>query len=319
MWVFFLGSVFFYFYLKNTKRYKNTLVIIMILVIIAGLIIVLQNMGVIPFLWSEAYRLAYLGFLSGTFGPNKIVLGMTMFISFVFLVGINTENKIQKSKILMYVAIGVSLLCIILSGSRTTYVGVIFFLLYFFFTKTGRFIVFAISGGILFAILVIASPAIMERVTATIENRVTYVIDGPEDINSYEDFSGVYDELGAGRMQLHMKYVNYLIKEPWVIPFGRGFNNRIGVGPSAHNIYLSLISEVGIVGLVLFIRWLLSFMVIIKRKMPGLQLALNGLIIAMMVTLYFGEHLYVYRPLFGILGFFMMICVMLTVPLRKTT
>jgi hypothetical protein len=144
MWVFFLGSVFFYFYLKNTKRYKNTLVIIMILVIIAGLIIVLQNMGVIPFLWSEAYRLAYLGFLSGTFGPNKIVLGMTMFISFVFLVGINTENKIQKSKILMYVAIGVSLLCIILSGSRTTYVGVIFFLLYFFFTKTGRFIFFAI-------------------------------------------------------------------------------------------------------------------------------------------------------------------------------
>tara|TARA_R100001230_G_C5647315_1_gene152749 strand:- start:900 stop:1082 length:183 start_codon:yes stop_codon:yes gene_type:complete len=60
-------------------------------------------------------------------------------------------------------------------------------------------------------------------------------------------------------------------------------------------------------------------MVIVKRKMPGFQLALNGLIIALLITLYFGEHLYVYRPLFGILGLFMAITVLLTIPLRKST
>ncbi len=215
-------------------------------------------------------------------------------------------------------AIIIAAICILLSGSRTSYVGAIFFLLYFLLTKTGNFVVFGIFGSIVFAILLFNSPLIADRISATIEDRVTYAIDSPEDITSYEDFTGVYEELGAGRAELHMKYVHYLLNNPLVIPFGRGFNNRLGVGSSAHNMYLSLINEVGLVGLILFLRWMLSFMVIVKRKMPGLRLALNGMIVAILVTLYFGEHLYVYRPLFGILGFFMMICVMLTVPLRKS-
>ena len=317
MWVFFLGAVFFYYYLNTKKRYNNVLRFIVILVLFEGILIVLQNLGVIPFLWSDVYWKSYHGFLSGTFGPNKIVLGITMLISFIFLIGVNNEKNLKQNKLLLYGAIVLAAVCILLSGSRTSYLGVIFFLLYFFFTKTGNFVVFGIVGGLLFLLLIFASPMVMERISATLENRITYAINSPEDIRSQEDFTGVYDELSAGRVDLHMMYINYLIKNPWVIPFGKGFNNRLGVGNSAHNMFLSLINEVGLVGLILFLRWIFSYLVLVKRRMPGLQLALNGLIISMLVTLYFGEHLYVYRPLFGILGFFMMICVMLTIPLRK--
>ena len=318
MWVFFLGAVFLYFSLSNKSRFRQFLTFFIVLVIAEGVLVILQNLGIVPFLWSETYRLGYHGFLSGTFGPNKIVLGMSMLISFICLIGINSEKKLKHSKILIYTAITIAAVCILLSGSRTSYVGAIFFLLYFLLTKTGNFVVFGIIGSILFGVLLFNSPLIADRISATIEDRVTYAIDSPEDITSYEDFTGVYEELGAGRAELHMKYVHYLLNNPLVIPFGRGFNNRLGVGSSAHNMYLSLINEVGLVGLILFLRWMLSFMVIVKRKMPGLRLALNGMIVAILVTLYFGEHLYVYRPLFGILGFFMMICVMLTVPLRKS-
>lgn len=317
MWVFFLGAVFFYYYLNTKKRYNNVLRFIVILVLFEGLLIVLQNLGVIPFLWSDVYWKSYHGFLSGTFGPNKIVLGITMLISFIFLIGVNNEKNLKQNKLLLYGAIVLAAVSILLSGSRTSYLGAIFFLLYFFFTKTGNFVVFGIVGGLLFLLLIFASPMVMERISATLENRITYAINSPEDIRSQEDFTGVYDELSAGRVDLHMMYINYLIKNPWVIPFGKGFNNRLGVGNSAHNMFLSLINEVGLVGLILFLRWIFSYLVLVKRRMPGLQLALNGLIISMLVTLYFGEHLYVYRPLFGILGFFMMICVMLTIPLRK--
>lgn len=317
MWVFFLGAVFFYYYLNTKKRYNNVLRFIVILVLFEGILIVLQNLGVIPFLWSDVYWKSYHGFLSGTFGPNKIVLGITMLISFIFLIGVNNEKNLKQNKLLLYGAIVLAAVCILLSGSRTSYLGVIFFLLYFFFTKTGNFVVFGIVGGLLFLLLIFASPMVMERISATLENRITYAINSPEGIRSQEDFTGVYDELSAGRVDLHMMYINYLIKNPWVIPFGKGFNNRLGVGNSAHNMFLSLINEVGLVGLILFLRWIFSYLVLVKRRMPGLQLALNGLIISMLVTLYFGEHLYVYRPLFGILGFFMMICVMLTIPLRK--
>jgi hypothetical protein len=81
--------------------------------------------------------------------------------------------------------------------------------------------------------------------------------------------------------------------------------------------YLSLVKELGIIGLILFIRWLLSYLVIVKKKKPQLQMALNGLVLAMFVTLYFGEHLYIYRPLFGILGYFMLVCVLFLAPYKK--
>jgi len=319
MWVFFLGAVFLYYHLSSIKRYRNILLFIILLIIAEGIVVILQNIGIIPFLWSRLYEISYHGFLSGTLGPNKIVLGMTMLISFIFLIGLNSEKKIKTNKILLYTGIGLAAICILLSGSRTSYVGAIFFLLYFFLTKTGHFVIFGIIGGILFLILINSSSIVMDRISATLEDRVAYAIDGPEDLTSYEDFTGVYDELGAGRAELHMMYVKYLLNNPFIIPFGRGFNNRLGVGSSAHNLYLSLINEVGLVGLILFLRWMFSFMVIVKRKMPGFQLALNGLIIALLITLYFGEHLYVYRPLFGILGLFMAITVLLTIPLRKST
>ena len=90
----------------------------------------------------------------------------------------------------------------------------------------------------------------------------------------------------------------------------------MGVGNSAHNIYLSLTNELGLLGVFLFLRWLTSYLFLSKRKIPSIKLALNGLVLAMIVTLYFGEHLYIYRPLFAILGYFLMITVLMLIPFK---
>jgi len=42
------------------------------------------------------------------------------------------------------------------------------------------------------------------------------------------------------------------------------------------------------------------------------------LVWAMLVTLFFGEHLYIYRPLFGLLGLFLMVTVIFVSALHKT-
>ncbi|MBV1923516.1 MAG: O-antigen ligase family protein [Flavobacteriaceae bacterium] len=318
MWVFFIGSVFFYFYACKDGVYKKLATYILVLITIESLIVILQNMGVIPFLFSRVYEIGYNGFLSGTFGPNKIVLGMTMLISFSFVIGLLYESKLKISKILLFVALFGSIISIMLSGSRTTYVGLIIFLLYFIISKTGKFLNLVILGSVMFVLLMIINPVVFERINDTINNRIVDRIESHEDIQSVDDMTGVYEDLGSGRSDLHLMYVNHLLKRPYIIPFGIGFNNRLLIGSSAHNMYLSLINEVGIFGLILFLRWMFSFLIIKKRKLPYLQLALNGIVLSMFVTLYFGEHLYVYRPLFGILGYFMIICVLLLVPLRKT-
>ena len=317
MWFFYLSSIFLYFYVSTYNSYKKITRLIVILIIIESLIVILQNMGIIPFLFNNEYFISYRGFLSGTLGPNKIVIGMTMLISFIFVIGLLFEKRIINSKILLFVALFGSVISILLSGSRTTYVGLIVFLLYFFIKKTGKFISLGIIGGFMFVFLLSVNPQIFDRINDTINDRIVNKINGPEDINSAEDVIGVYDDLGAGRSNLQLRYIKFLLEKPFVIPFGVGFNNRLMIGNSAHNIYLSLINEVGLIGLFLFINWLFSYLIIGKNKYTFLKLALNGLVLSMGVTLLFGEHLYIYRPLFGIMGYFMIICVLLLVPQRK--
>ena len=320
MWVFFLGAVFLYFYLSNTKRYTQIFTFITILILAEGILVIGQNIGIFPFLWSDAYYKAYHGFLSGTVGPNKIVIGMMMLISVILLLGILYEKRLKVPKYLMYAALTVAVITILiewfpnyLCGGRRI------FLVYFLIKRTARFIQFAIMGSIFLVAVLYYNPTILNRINDTINGRIIDRIDEPDDIKSVDDFTGLYEDLGAGRKELHENYVHFLLNNPWLLPVGQGFNNRTGIGYSAHNMYLTLIAELGILGLVLYLRWLFSYLVIVKRKLPNLQMAVNGIVFSMMVTLYFGEHLYIYRPLFGILGFFMIACVLLLAPLRNTS
>lgn len=319
MWVFFLGAVFMYFHLNTLKKYRRIVLYVMALMFLEFLLVIAQNFGVVPFLWNNEYYKAYGGFLSGTLGPNKIVLGMYTMISIAFLIGFSFLKNIKIPKTLLYGTLLLALLALLLSGSRTSYVGVLTFLGYFLFKSTGRFLRFLVLGVFFACIIVLVSPSIVSKIDDVFQDRITYVIEGPEDVQQFNDVEEVYSELSTGRDKLHIKYINYLLDNPLVIPFGKGFNNRMGVGNSAHNIYLSLINEVGLVGLGLFLSWLFSYFIIVKKKLPGIQLALNGLVIGMLVTLYFGEHLYIYRPLFAILGFFLIITVLFLIPFKKQT
>ena len=317
MWVFFLGTVFTHYYLSNTKVYKKYVLLFLILVSACALIVILQNIGIVPYLWSDVYFEDYEGFLSGTLGPNKIVLGMTMLISICFIIGLIYTKSSKLPKLLLYVPFSLAIIALILSGSRTSYVAFGVFLIYFLFTYTSRFIFFSIVVGIFVMIVISFTPQIVEKIVYVIESRITNKLSNPEELESFQDAGQVYEDLGSGRDRLHSSYIKFIIGRGQIIPFGQGFNNRSGVGFSAHNMYLTLIVELGLVGLFLYFNWILSYLSISKKKQPGVQIAANGLVFAMLISLYFGEHLYIYRPLFGLLGFYMITFVVLLYPLRN--
>lgn len=315
MWVFFIGAVLIYTSVNTIKRYKKFVYLIASLVILEGLIVLFQNLGIIPFLWNREYALSYDGFLSGTLGPNKIVLGMTMLISLAFLMSAVFIKPLKIFRPYIYSAIGIAAIVILITGSRTTYVAGIIFLVYFFLRNMGRAFQISIYTLIGFFILTYTNPQIIELIDDTIKGRITNKITGPGDVNTVEDFTGIYDDLGSGRNYLHKQYVIYLAERPYIIPFGIGLNNRLLIGFSAHNQYLSLINEVGLVGLYFFMTWLLSYLTIVKGKLPSIRASLNGLVFAMIVSLYFGEHLYIYRPLFALLGLFLLMAALIVKPL----
>ena len=150
-------------------------------------------------------------------------------------------------------------------------------------------------------------------VTDVFEGRVVNKISDPTLISD-GDVEQLYEDLGAGRKNLSLMYIDYLLENLYVVPFGSGFNNFILVGNSAHNIYLTLINEVGLLGLYFYVRWLLSYFGLKFRRFHYLGITLKGLVLAMMVTLLFGEHLYIYRPIFAILGLFLFATAVLLTP-----
>ncbi len=302
--VFYFSFVFFLLLMRNVKILRQLVFLYIIMTVIASLVVLLQHFGIVNYLWSELDRKAYGGFLSGILGPNKIVLGMVMMMSVITFIGLFIQKELKINKLLLISGIVFAGIGLGLSGSRTSYLGFTVFLLYFFVRSTGKFIYMSIIVGIVIAGISSFDSEIFSMVTDIFEGRVVNKISDPTLI-SEGDVEQLYEDLGSGRKNLSLMYVDYLLEHIYIVPFGSGFNNFILVGNSAHNIYLTLINEVGLLGLFFYVRWLLSYFRLKFRYFHFLGITLKGLVLSMMVTLLFGEQLYVYRPVFAILGLFL--------------
>lgn len=306
LWVFFTTALLFFIISFNRKKLEKLIYIILFLSIISSLIIILQNFNLIPFLWGTAYQSSYDGFLSGTLGPNKIITGMYGLMMSVFGIGLYYSKKTNINKLVLILVISINLYVLILSGSRTSYVGLLVFLMFFSFYKTSKFMFFAIVIGSLFSFIIFSNEELYNKLDDVINNRVVTKIENEEDLEN-ANVGKLYEDLGAGRDNISIGYVKYILSNPEIIPFGIGFNNRLTRNIAAHNMYLTTIKELGIVGFVLYFGWLFQYLLISFKSYEGNGLAIKGLTLSMMVTLFFGEHLYIYRPLFSVLGLFLLV------------
>lgn len=305
-WVFYATSIMLYVLSYNKNKLKLFVYVVLILSIVCALIIALQNFGLIPFLWNDNYFRGYVGFLSGTLGPNKIVTGIFALMSIIFAIGIFFNKKVYVPKIIIITVILMNIYVLLLSGSRTSYLGLLVFIGFFSFYRTSGFLFFGLTIGVLFGFLITTNQDLFDKVDKVINDRVLDKIENEEDLQN-ANVGELYEDLGAGRGGLSASYIDYLLSNPEVIPFGVGFNNRMTKGFSAHNMYLNVIKELGLVGFFLYFGWLFSYFFISFKKYKGEALALKGLVLSMLVTLFFGEHLYIYRPLFAVLGMFLVI------------
>ncbi|HEX9979474.1 MAG TPA: O-antigen ligase family protein [Flavobacterium sp.] len=313
-WVFYIVTIFVIIIMQDLKQLTRLVNFILVASSITFVIVILQNFGLIPFLWNDSYLRNYDGFLSGTLGPNKIVLGMTCLMIFAFGIGLLNDPRVKINKLLLITTILLSILVLIMSGSRTSYVGLLVFLGYFSIKETTSFFYSGILLAAMTVGLFVLNPEVINKAVDVYEQRVEKKIDNPKEVEELQ-VDEMYEDLGSGRKQLSLLYINYLIDNPYIIPFGLGFNNRLALISSAHNAYLSLINEVGIVGTFLYFRWLFSYLRIKMPHFSKMRMALKGLALAMIVTLFFGEHLYIYRPLFGLLGLYLFITTLLMSPM----
>ena len=300
--------------MRSPRHLKVFVTVSLVVSSLAFLVVLLQNLGVVPFLWNDDYRRMYGSFLSGTFGPNKIVVGMSALMMSVLSIALINTKSVTINKFLIYINLCLSLLALAISGSRTAYVALAVFIIYFSIRQPLSIFYSTIGLASFFIILLVTQPELIDKTVQVYENRVQKKIKNEDDLKD-ANVGQLYEDLGAGRSVLLVRYLTLLSNEFYFIPFGKGFNNRVDTGSSAHNMYLSLIYEVGLVGMVLYFRWLVMYLFIRMKRLKVMETALHGLIISFLVTLFFGEHLYVYRALFGLLGLFLFVVTVLTAPL----
>jgi hypothetical protein len=317
-WVFYISSIFLYIFCLSPNYRNRFIYIIMFASIIVCVIVILQNFGIVPFLWSDSYFKSYFGFRSGTLGPNKIVLGMTSVVSFILAIGVFLEKSIRINRVVLMLSLALNLYIVLLAGSRTSYLALVVFLAYFAVVRTLKFGYASVVILVFFILMVNVNKDLYKKVDEVISHRVADKIKKKESLEEGK-VGDLYSDLGSGRDQLTKGNFYYLLENPQIIPFGMGFVNRFSTAPglSAHNMYIQVVRESGLVGFVLYFGWLLSYLFIDFKGYSGFSLALKGMVLAMLVTLFFGEHLYIYRPLFGFLGLFLVITNILVSILHK--
>jgi O-antigen ligase len=314
-----------------TKRSQCLLLLDTFLVIgaIQALIIALQGMHVLPVFWGIDYQSTYgRDAFSGTLGPNRQLPGHTMLL--VFGVGAaywrNAASVGVKRLWLAAIAALGALTGLGFSGSRTAWVAFVTFILAAILVRRPRpaILIFIFIVGI--GTTTILPVEVGNRVTEIYQERVTSKLEAaPKDADAVAKFR----QIDAGRYKNWQGGIDRLFASPWILPFGGGFNNYrwlVGIDISAHNIYITLLIETGLVGLLLYLMWLRSVAVesksVIawsekqKRRRRNLfqPTEMRALLLAMMVSLFAGEILYPFRPGFAFLGMFLFLIAIMNHP-----
>ena len=84
--------------------------------------------------------------------------------------------------------------------------------------------------------------------------------------SSYSSYEYVLDIMTTGRYNLWTTVLDYMFVNPEVLFFGGGLGAPLIASLSAHNFYISLIYELGIVGALLFISMFVALIVEHKKK-----------------------------------------------------
>ena len=180
--IYFLTAVYLSIFFRNTAYLKKFVVFSLVVASIAFIIVILQNLSIVPFLWNDTYKSSYQSFLSGTFGPNKVVLGISALLIFILAIALVNQKRVLLNKYLLYLTLGVSLLVLIMSGSRTSYVGGAVFLLFYTVKRPLSLINSSIAALCFFTIIILIQPEIIDKTLSVYDNRVEKKIKNEDDL-----------------------------------------------------------------------------------------------------------------------------------------
>ncbi|MGC8667525.1 MAG: O-antigen ligase family protein [Chthonomonadales bacterium] len=324
LWGFIFAYAAFRMFVRSRSQALRLLDLFLVLGGLEALLVCLQGVGIVGRLWGERYDVYGTMAYSGTLGPNRTLPGHAFILILAVALGY-WRNSAAVGPVRLALAAVSGILAVLgigLAGSRTAWVVAIVFGLGVLFAGRLRIGVLVFIAVVAMGILAVTPTRIDESISEMYDYRLTVKLERAEDGDLKERFTSV----DAGRLKLWTQGIAALGEHAYVIPFGCGFNNyryAMHAGVSAHNAYITVTAELGVVGLFLYIMWLKAIVGETGRRIRQATLAgqkhrrvfvpseMRALVLAMLVSLTAGEILYPYRPTFSFLGMFLMISALL--------
>jgi O-antigen ligase len=328
LWGFFFGYAAVRLFIQTRRRCFILLDLFLIAGTVVATLICLQSVNALPRFWSSLYDGYGNLTFSATLGPNRTMPGHCM----VLLVGVATSywrnaRTVGAWRIALALVAGtVGLAALGVSGSRTAWTTFAVFCVMLVLGSRpnlgGLVYIAAVTG----ALFLVVPDSVRDRINMMYNYRLASKLERVKSDDPKKELRAI----DSGRSDLWQEGLEQLGQRIWLFPFGGGFNNYRyaveGAGVSAHNMYITIVGELGLLGLFLYLRWLLALWqetstraaLAVKRARYGAKVfqsfELRSLLVAMMVSLLGGEILYPYRPCFSFLGMFLFVCAVMNHP-----
>lgn len=246
-----IGFISFYFVIVNAINTKRKFHIAMVIFLAGGVIVSLY--GIYQYLnpakysgvWVDTEMFEDIGFRVYSTFANPNVLGEYLLLVIPFAGAYVITEKTWIRKIVALIAVGIMMLCLLMTYSRGCYLGILVAMAIFFVMLDKRFILLGIVGLVLL-------PIVMPE---TIINRFMSIGDMKDSSTSY-------------RVNIWLGTIN-MLKDYWMCGTGPGIEayNQVyplysysGISaPHSHNLYLQIMCDSGIVGISTFIAILYKF------------------------------------------------------------
>jgi len=236
---------------NTRKKYKFIFYVILFNITIQGILGFFQGIGVLGSFWPDYWNIMYSNMKSpvATLSPHHKHMGVIMLTGLGLALGL--IRYFSKRALITFGALIMCLIFIsvpLFAGTRTFLLGFFGFLLGYVYINRSYSFVILISGFIIGAIaLAYSGGDIIDRINIKYEEKIS---------SRYDKFG--YEGLYGDRSRIYAEIIEVIAREPYLLVTGTGFQNIssfIGAN-GAHNNYLHVLMELGILGLVVFLKFL---------------------------------------------------------------
>ncbi len=311
---YFLAAGYVVVLVDNPRRYRFILGVIYTNIVFQAVLAFAQDLGWLSSFWSSYYLALYGEMPVGTLSPHHKQIGVVMLLGIALTLSFLRVSRFIIPKLLLLALMAIMLMVSVFAQSRTAWLGIGALALGYLYIYRQRAIgvsTLAVLGVLL--VLWLARDLVQEP----IQENINVVF-----IDRIERFG--FEGIAGDRLKVYDNFAHYIRSKPYFLLIGAGFQNVMFFihSAGAHNNYAQAWFELGIVGFMVYIAFLVSVLRTLLRTAQQVTSPLENTVardsfaafVGVLATMLVGETLWAQGSMFTLTGQIMTLMALATSP-----